>query len=116
MTKDLHTTATQTPTERHVLMLLMGGCAGLILWVLSLVLAYAWRNTIFGGLDAWQGANWWQLWVCLLAMVGGLAIMFVSLLPLRAVERSNAVLRRLLYGYNAMLTGLLLLGATLALA
>jgi hypothetical protein len=34
--------------------------------------------------------------------------MFISLLPLRAVEHSNAALRRLLYGYNAVLTGLLL--------
>src|SRR5262249_36202074 len=48
------------------------------------------------------------LWVCLLALFGGLALMFVSLLPARAVERSDPALRRLLYGYNAVLTGLLM--------
>src|SRR5438067_188135 len=96
-------------TARNLLMLAMGGSAGFVLWVVSLVLAYQWRATIFGGLDAWQGTNWWQLWVCLLALFGGLLIMFFSLLPLRALERSHATLRRLLYGYNAVLTGLLLL-------
>lgn len=90
-------------------MLAVGGVSGFLIWVLSLVLAYRWSATIFGGLEAWQGSNWWQLWVCILAMVGGLAIMFISLLPARAVERSNVVLRRLLYGYNAVLAGLLLL-------
>src|SRR5207253_1154212 len=45
----------------------------------------------------------------------GLAIMFISLMPLRAVERSNAVLRRLLYGYNAALTGLLVLAILMVL-
>lgn len=107
--QDIQNAPSRVPTERHLLMLAIGGSAGFALWLLSLVLAYWWRATLFGGLDAWQGTNWWQLWVCLLAMFGGLAIMFVSLLPLRALERSNATLRRLLYGYNAVLTGLLLL-------
>src|SRR5437016_1615477 len=111
--QDTEKSAKQLPTERQLLVLMFGGCAGLILWGLSLVLAYAWRGTLFGGLDAWQGTNWWQLWVCLLTMFGGLAIMFVSLMPLRSVERSNAALRRLLYGYNAVLTGLLLLAILL---
>ena len=60
-------------------------------------------------LEAWQGATWWHLWVCLLALFGGLALMFVSLLPARAVERTDPALRRLLYGYNAVLSGLLML-------
>src|SRR5437762_2027264 len=99
----------QNAADRSMLILAVGGVSGFLVWVLSLVLAYRWSATIFGGLEAWQGPNWWQLWVCVLAMLGGLAIMFVSLLPARAVERSNMVLRRLLYGYNAVLTGLLLL-------
>jgi hypothetical protein len=95
--------------ERSIMVLAVGGISGFLIWVLSLVLAYRWSATIFGGLEAWQGSNWWQLWVCVLAMLSGLAIMFISLLPARAVERSNVVLRRVLYGYNAVLTGLLLL-------
>lgn len=99
----------KSAADRSMMVLAVGGMSGFLLWVLSLILAYRWSGTIFGGLDAWQGSNWWQLWVCILAMVGGLAIMFLSLLPARAVERSNVVLRRLLYGYNAVLTGLLVL-------
>src|SRR5262249_33415585 len=94
--------------DSRVLVLLVGGLTGFATWVLSLCLAYQWRETILGGIDAWQGANWWHLWVFILAMFGGLALMFVSLLPARAAEHTNVGLRRLLYGYNAALTGLLL--------
>ena len=44
----------------------------------------------------------------LLAQLGGLFILFVSLLVAQAEERSKPILRRLLYGYNAALSGLLL--------
>src|SRR5205823_7158749 len=47
--------------------------------------------------------------VALAALLGGLAVMFVSVQPARAEERTSAGLRRLVYGYNAVLTGLLLL-------
>jgi hypothetical protein len=95
--------------ETRVLVLLVGGLTGFATWVLSLALAYQWRDTILGGLEAWQGEKWWQLWVFILAMFGGLVLMFVSLLPARAAEHTNAGLRRLVYGYNAVFSGLLLL-------
>jgi hypothetical protein len=104
----------ESPAEQDVdslrlAVLSAGGLAGLGTWLLALALAWQWYATIFGGLEAWQGTAWWQLWVCLLALFGGLALMFISLLPARAVERSDPALRRLLYGYNAVLSGLLLL-------
>src|SRR5262249_23758050 len=42
-------------------------------------------------------------------MIAGLAIMFFSLLLARSEESDSPGLRRTLYGYNAVLTGLLLL-------
>jgi hypothetical protein len=95
------------------LVLLVGSLSGFTTWLLSLALAYQWRATILGGLEAWQGALWWRIWVCILAMFGGLALMFLSLLPARVAERSSVGLRRLVYGFNATLTGLLLLGILL---
>src|SRR5437868_2536046 len=49
------------------------------------------------------------LLVALAVLLAGLAIMFVSLQVVRSEERTSAVLRRLVYGYNAVLTGVLLL-------
>src|SRR5205823_11808814 len=51
----------------------------------------------------------WHVLVALAVLIAGLAIMFVSLQVVRSAERSSAVLRRMVYGYNAVLTGLLLL-------
>lgn len=93
----------------RLLVLMLGGFSGLATWLLSLSLAYLWRATILGGVEAWQGPNWWHLWVCALAMVVGLGVMFASLMLARSAERFNPLLRRLVYGYNAVLTGLLLL-------
>lgn len=93
----------------RLLVLGLGGLSGFVTWLLSLALAWKWRATVFGGVEAWQGENWWHLWMCVLALFGGMALMFVSLLPARAVEHSDPTLRRLLYGYNGVLTGLLLL-------
>lgn len=95
--------------EERVIVLQLGGVAGFATWVLALALAYQWRTTVFGGLEAWQGEKAWQLWVVILAMFGGLAVMFVSLLPARVATRASAGVRRLVYGYNAVLTGLLTL-------
>src|SRR5207249_2194528 len=40
-------------------------------------------------------------------LIFGMAIAFISLLLARADERSSAFLRRLLYGYNALVQGVL---------
>ena len=50
-------------------------------------------------------------WVlaALAIFLAGLALMFVAMQPARAEERSSVALRRLLYGTNAVLTGLLVL-------
>lgn len=91
--------------------LTLGGLAGLATaLLLGPGLGYIWWETIKGGWSAWQGPKGWQVWVTILAVSGGFALMLLSLQLARADERSNALLRRLLYGYNAVLTGLLLFG------
>ncbi len=97
----------------RLLFLTVGGCAGLALTFVALTLAYqdAWWRVITGGMKAWQGEESWRLWVFLLLQVGGLLVMFISLQLGRHEERSNVMLRRLVYGYNALLTGILLLEA-----
>src|SRR5205085_482026 len=101
--------------DTRAVLLLVGGTAGFATWVLSLALAFQWRAMILGGVEKWQGEDWWQLWVCLLAMFGGLGVMLASLLPARVAAHTNVTLRRLVYGYNTVLTGLLVLAILLVL-
>jgi hypothetical protein len=93
----------------RLFVLAMGGLIGLDLLVISVALAFKWWDTLAGGLEAWQGSEGWRIWVFVLLQIGGLAVMFVSLQLARTEERTNPLLRRLVYGYNAALTGLLLL-------
>jgi len=95
----------------RMLILTVGGLVGLGLFLAGLVLAWFWWDSVLAWLDT-DGpgkANRWQAGVLLLVAFLGLGIMFVSLQLGRTQERSNLVLRRLLYGYNAALTALLLL-------
>jgi hypothetical protein len=98
-----------TTAKMRVFVLAVGGAAGLILALGALARAILWRDEVFGGMRAWQGDRGWQLWLCAYVELIGLALMFASLLLARSDIRSSVVLRRALYGYNAVLTGLLLL-------
>ncbi|MCI0379627.1 MAG: GldG family protein [Gemmataceae bacterium] len=92
------------------LVLILGGLSGLIIALATLGRALIWREDVFaGGLSAWQGPYAWRVWLCAYVGLGGLALMFASLVLGKADVRVNPVLRRTLYGYNAVLTGLLLL-------
>src|SRR5205823_235948 len=51
----------------------------------------------------------WKMLVALVVLLAGLAVMFVGLQAARSEERSNPALRRLVFGYNSALGGLLLL-------
>lgn len=53
--------------------------------------------------------NAWRITACVSAVFFGLALMFASLQLARLAVRASATMRRLLFGYNAALTGLLLL-------
>jgi hypothetical protein len=104
-----HPSKVSAADSSRLLILFVGGISGFLTVVfLGIGLAFKWWTTVTGGWEAWQGKEGWHVWVILTAFVGGLAIMFFSLQLARADERSNATFRKLLYGYNAVLTGLLL--------
>lgn len=89
---------------QRTLVLAGGGLAGFVtVCFLGLGLTYQWWDTFAGGWESWQGSGGWRIWVCVLALVGGLAIMFVSLQAVRADEHASSAFRRVLYGYNAIL-------------
>jgi hypothetical protein len=93
----------------RLLVLAVGGMFGFITVVfLALGLTLKWWDVFTGGWEAWQGGEGWKIWVCLLAFVLGLMLMFLSLQLARSDEHSSSGFRRLLYGYNAVLASLLL--------
>jgi hypothetical protein len=101
--------------QTRLLVLVVGGLSGLGIALATAALTVTWWDEVIaGGMEAWQGAGSWRLWALAYAGLVGLGLMFGSVFLARSEERSNVVLRRLLYGYNAALTGLLLL-AVLAL-
>jgi ABC-type uncharacterized transport system len=104
-----------TPSHMRIVVLAVGGFCGLFITLAALGLTWAWWDEAFArGIEGWQEPGAWRFWVCAYTLLLGLAVLFGSLLFARPEERTSPVLRRLLYGYNTLLTGLLLL-ATLAL-
>jgi hypothetical protein len=96
-------------TNIRIAILTVGGLTGLVIALITVARVWLWRSElIFGGIQSWR-ANFGWLVLCIVIELLGLGLMFVSLLLARSEERSNVVLRRLLYGYNAVLSGLLLL-------
>lgn len=93
----------------RMLVLTVGGLWGLGLVLLSASLTYHWWQYITGGMKVLQGREGWRVWAAIVCLLAGLALMFVSVQLGRAEERSNPTLRRLVYGYNAVLNGILVL-------
>ncbi len=100
----------------RLVLLSLGGACGFATTVLGAYLPFSdfFREQLAGGLEGWRTAPRKALLLPALAFLGGLGLMFASLQLGRGMERSNQTMRRLIYGYNAVLTGLLLL-AILAL-
>lgn len=95
-------------------LMLLGGLLGLATALLGFVLPFTvYSDKLAAGLESWR-ANWQAVLWPGVAVLGGLVLMFVSLQLGRGMERQNQHVRRLIYGYNAVLTGVLLL-AVLAL-
>ncbi len=118
---NLDKTAEPAPTEAPPLLttgLAVGGTLGFSLFLLGVYFAIEWWQVLTGGRSAWRGGPTWEHWrpyIVVALFLAGLFVMFVSVLPARAAERTHAGLRRLVYGYNSVLTGLLVL-AILAVA
>jgi ABC-type uncharacterized transport system len=103
-----------TPQAREsvylrVLVMSIGCAVGFITLLLGFVLPLTvYSSTIAKGLEAWR-ENWPAVVWPGLAIFGSLVLMFATLQLGRGMERRSQNIRRLVYGYNAILTGLLLL-------
>ena len=93
----------------RVFVLIFGGAIGSLLFLYSAGRTMIWRVEIFqGGIAFWQGPDAWHGWLCLYLQVFALILMFVSFNLARTDIRTNVNLRRVLYGYNAIVQTLLL--------
>jgi hypothetical protein len=96
---------------------------GIIFMTIGIVMAAEWWGEVFAWLSGKVEApgknvfmarlggifGGWHVFAVLLAVYGGLALLLLGLEIVRGLERSNVLLRRLIYGYNTVVTGLLLL-------
>jgi hypothetical protein len=96
--------------QLRVLILIVTGAVGLFTAMLGLALALTepYSAVFARGLQAWR-ENPRALIVCGLALFGGLGLMFAGMQAARVFERTRSNMRRLLYGYNTVLSALLLL-------
>jgi hypothetical protein len=93
----------------RLMVLILGASVGFAVFVEAFVRAIIWWDFMTGGLEKWQTAEAWRVWLVLFGAPFGLAIMFVTLLLARTEEQSDPFMRRVLYGYNAIVSSLLLL-------
>lgn len=98
-----------TTYTMRMLLLYVGGLTGFLLALMTALRVLLWWNRYFAaGIKVWQGDEGWHFWACAYVSLIGLGLLFASLLLAQVDIRSSAPMRRLLYGYNAVLTGLLL--------
>ena len=89
-------------------LLVLGGGLGLLTALLGLALPFTtYYETFSGGLKQWRENPAALVWTAA-ALFGGLTLTFVSLQLTRGVERTSSSMRQFLYGYNAVLTTLVL--------
>ncbi len=95
---------------RRYLILSVGGSFGLLV---ALFTAYrvwlSWGEIFPPNVPMAQSEGIWRLWLCLYVELFGLALLFGSLTLASPEVRRSATVRRVLYGYNAVMTGFLLL-------
>ena len=99
------------PTDAYVY-LGVGGLVGAVLLLHPLFYVGWWWQPLYNALREGQRVALWKPGVVLASVLAGLAVMFVSCQAARKYERADANLRRILYGYNSVLT-LLLVGILL---
>ncbi len=93
----------------RITLLSVVGVVGAATFLLGLTLLYQWGDIVTKLLREGDRTDAWKVFVALLAIIGGLAVMFLGLQAVRADERKAAGIRRAVYGFNAFLTGFLLL-------
>jgi hypothetical protein len=106
-TQPVDPTAPEAGVRKEVLA--FGGTVGFLTVMAGAFLGYRWHQSLVlwvGGGDPSEAK--WVLYAAAVFLVG-LLIMFASLQLARTEQRSNAALRRVLYGFNSVFVGLLLL-------
>ncbi len=93
----------------RLLLFFVGAALGLVFMILGFVLFYLW----FGELSQWLGqaekSEPLKPLLAVLAFLLGAGLLFAGVQPLRAEERHDSLLRRIVYGSNFFLTTLLLI-------
>lgn len=102
---------------RVIVLVVLAG-VGLLTALLGLLLPFSsppfsvtnYPDIFEGGVGKWRERdNAWAVTRLVAALLGGLILLFVGLMQARTFERTSPNLRRLLYGYNAILTSILLI-------
>src|SRR5262249_62165599 len=87
-----------------------GGLTGLAVTIGGLMFCWIWWSDIVSWLNPnSEGKEVWHLIIALGTVLGGQFLMFASAQVARGQERASPGLRRILYGYNAVLTCLTVL-------
>jgi hypothetical protein len=98
-----------TPSRDRYLILVLRSGVGLSLAVAGLLQFINWSGTLADTLAGVNAAGGWRAarpaLIAIFAFLLGLVVIFASLQSQREYERTDPVLRRLLYGYTAFLTG-----------
>jgi hypothetical protein len=99
-----------SPGERlRFVLVLLGGILGICTALYGLALPFVeYREVFGGGFAEWRKHPGPLFWTAL-PLFGGLALTFISLMLTAGLERTSQRARQLLYGYNAVLSSLLLL-------
>jgi hypothetical protein len=91
------------------LVLLLGGVGGLLVALVGVALTVHWSSLLTDWLGAGKREGAAQVLAAFGVFLAGLLLMFVTMQLGRAEEHRNPGLRRLMYGYNAVFSGVLLL-------
>jgi hypothetical protein len=97
------------PERLLALVLLLGGVGGLLVALVGVALTVHWSNLLTDWLSAGKREGAGQVLLGVAVFLAGLLLMFVTMQLGRAEEHRNPTLRRLMYGYNAVFAGVLLL-------
>lgn len=101
--------AVDDPDRLLSLVLALGGLSGLLIALTGLALLAHWWAFLVDLLSLGKREEAWTVLVGLAVFLLGLFVMFVTMQLGRAEERRNPTVRRLMYGYNAGFSGVLLL-------
>lgn len=112
MTHVPHSEPRELTVQKAYIILLLGGVIGSVLLLGDLIAAWYWWGPLVDFLRDDQREKLWQPILALFTLLAGLAVPFLAFQVARKYERVDATLRRVLYGYNAVLS-LLLLGMLL---